>query len=284
MNKSKKRARRRRRRKDPAPYLVGAGLVLVVLLGCLPLLSGAGETEPDGAEEPVSQESQGPVEAQETEESAPVEKTEPGADCPALLRELLERNPETYDFVAGYPGTYDLDADLEEDYTPGEIPHLFQWDTRWGYYPYGGNRVQDLLGLSGCGPTALSMVVVGMTGDTAWNPAKVAQYAAEAGYVTREAGTAWALMSEGCSRFGLTAQDVPLWEDTMVQALDSSPLICALGPGDFTEVGHFIVIAGYEEGAFRVLGPNSQANSEKAWSYDTLEPQIKAIWSFSLED
>lgn len=47
MNKSKKRARRRRRRKDPAPYLVGAGLVLVVLLGCLPLLSGAGETEPD---------------------------------------------------------------------------------------------------------------------------------------------------------------------------------------------------------------------------------------------
>ena len=68
MNKSKKRARRRRRRKDPAPYLVGAGLVLVVLLGCLPLLSGAGETEPDGAEEPVSQESQGPVEAQETEE------------------------------------------------------------------------------------------------------------------------------------------------------------------------------------------------------------------------
>ena len=87
-------------------------------------------------------------------------------------------------------------------------------------------------------------------------------------------------MSEGCSRFGLAAQDVPLWEDTMVQALDSSPLICALCPGDFTEVGHFIVIAGYEEGAFRVLDPNSQANSEKAWSYDTLEPQIKAIWSF----
>ena len=112
MNKSKKRARRRRRRKDPAPYLVGAGLVLVVLLGCLPLLSGAGETEPDGAEEPVSQESQGPVEAQETGESAPVEKTEPGADCPALLRELLERNPETYDFVAGYPGTLSFVAEL----------------------------------------------------------------------------------------------------------------------------------------------------------------------------
>jgi len=91
-------------------------------------------------------------------------------------------------------------------------------------------------------------------------------------------------MSEGCAHFGLTAQDVALWETTMIEALESSPLICALGPGDFTEVGYFIVIAGYENGAFRVLDPNSRANSEKSWSYETLESQIKAIWSFSVED
>ncbi|MFR0735127.1 MAG: hypothetical protein ACLSHU_14020 [Oscillospiraceae bacterium] len=66
--------------------------------------------------------------------------------------------------------------------------------------------MEDLLGLSGCGPTALSMVVIGMTGDISWNPAAVAQYAAEAGYVTENDGTAWALMSEGCSHFGLLAQ------------------------------------------------------------------------------
>lgn len=174
--------------------------------------------------------------------------------------------------------------DLSSDYTPGEIPHLFQWDTRWGYYPYGGNRVEDLLGLSGCGPTALSMVVIGMTGDISWNPAAVAQYAAEAGYVTENDGTAWALMSEGCSHFGLLARDVALWEDTMIQALENSPLICALGPGDFTQVGHYIVITAYENGAFRVLDPNSKANSEKSWTYATLESQIKAIWGFTLEN
>lgn len=102
-----------------------------------------------------------------------------------------------------------------------------------------------------------------MTGDISWNPAAVAQYAAEAGYVTENDGTAWALMSEGCSHFGLLAQDVALWEDTMIQALEDSPLICALGPGDFTQVGHYIVIIAYENGAFRVLDPNSKANSEK---------------------
>ena len=149
-----------------------------------------------------------------------------------------------------------LHADLTQDYTPGEIPHLLQWDVRWGYYPYGGSQAEEMMGLSGCGPTALSMVVIGLTGDTSCNPAVVAQYASEAGYVTESDGTAWALMSEGCAHFGLTAQDVALWETTMIEALESSPLICALGPGDFTEVGHFIVIAGYENGAFRVLDPN----------------------------
>ena len=261
-------------------YLVGAGLTLVVLLGCLPLLNHSGETPPDPSDAPTT-----PSATPETEViAASTKPTQPGPDCPAILRELLERNPETYDFVAGYPGTYDLQVDLSSDYTPGEIPHLFQWDTRWGYYPYGGNRVEDLLGLSGCGPTALSMVVIGMTGDISWNPAAVAQYAAEAGYVTENDGTAWALMSEGCSHFGLLAQDVALWEDTMIQALEDSPLICALGPGDFTQVGHYIVIIAYENGAFRVLDPNSKANSEKSWTYATLESQIKAIWGFTLEN
>lgn len=272
-----RRRRRRRKRRNPMAYLVGAGLTLVVFLGCLPLLHAQNEspaepstvsTEPDVPQLTISE---------------PTQPTRPGPDCPALLRELLERNPETYEFVAGYPGSYDQHVDLSQDYTPGEIPHLFQWDTRWGYYLYGGDRVEDLLGLSGCGPTALSMVIIGMTGNTSWNPAAVAEYAAEAGYVTENDGTAWALMSEGSSHFGLQAQDVALWEDTMIQALEDSPLICALGPGDFTQVGHYIVITAYEDGAFRILDPNSKANSEKSWTYKALEPQIKAIWSFTLE-
>ena len=33
-------------------YLVGAGLTLVVLLGCLPLLNHSGETPPDPSDAP----------------------------------------------------------------------------------------------------------------------------------------------------------------------------------------------------------------------------------------
>lgn len=195
----RRRISHRRKKRNPMAYLFGAGLTLIVLLAALPLLSAEGK--PSAETDPV--ESLEPTWPSET--AAPTKPTQPGPDCPEALRELLKRNPETYDFVAGYPGTYDLHADLTQDYTPGEIPHLLQWDVRWGYYPYGGSQAEEMMGLSGCGPTALSMVVIGLTGDTSCNPAVVAQYASEAGYVTESDGTAWALMSEGCAHFGLTA-------------------------------------------------------------------------------
>ena len=43
-------------------YLVGAGLTLVVLLGCLPLLNHSGETPPDPSDAPTT-----PSATQETE-------------------------------------------------------------------------------------------------------------------------------------------------------------------------------------------------------------------------
>ena len=56
-------------------------------------------------------------------------------------------------------------------------------------------------------------------------------------------------------------------------------MILALGPGDFTTAGHYVVLAGVEEGKFRVNDPNSRANSERLWSYEELEGQIRNIWS-----
>ena len=38
----------------------------------------------------------------------------------------------------------------------------------------------------------------------------------------------------------------------------------------------------YENGQFHVLDPNSNANSEKLWSYERLSPQINNLWAFSI--
>ena len=94
---------------------------------------------------------------------------------PESLVELMERNPEARQFVMDYPEQADREEpiDISGDVNAGEIPLFLQWDERWGYETYGG----DFLAVTGCGPTCLSMVYSGLSGDTRWNPYEVARMA-----------------------------------------------------------------------------------------------------------
>ena len=66
----------------------------------------------------------------------------------------------------------------------------------------------------------------------------------------------------------------------MVTALEEGkPVILAMGPGDFTSTGHYILLTAWEEDAFRVNDPNSVENSQKLWTYEELESQIRNIWA-----
>ena len=75
---------------------------------------------------------------------------------PEDLLSLYERNNETETFVEEYPLKKDgePEIDLSDLSSASEVPLLLQWDQRWGYHRYAG----EVMGLSGCGPTALSMV------------------------------------------------------------------------------------------------------------------------------
>ncbi len=160
----------------------------------------------------------------------------------------------------------------------GEIPRLYQWDERWGSYYYGDNTMT----LAGCGPTCLSMVVMGLTGEDSWNPVAVADYSLAHDYKT-ESGTSWELMSVGSGDMGVSCTELPLDENRMVQELSKGhPIICSMGPGDFTTTGHFIVLTGYDGQGFIINDPNSEENSEKIWTYQQLKNQIKNLWAFSL--
>ena len=65
----------------------------------------------------------------------------------------------------------------------------------------------------------------------------------------------------------------------MVDNLEvNTPIILALGQGDFTTAGDFVVLGGGEDGKFRVNDPNSVINSQRLWSYEELEGQIRNIW------
>ena len=197
---------------------------------------------------------------------------------PEDLLELLANNEETADFVLGYPQKKDrAPAESIGDLTGG-IPLLLQWDERWGYAVYGDN----MIAINGCGPTALAMAAAGLTGDTSITPFRVAQYAAEQGYYEGDAGTSWALMTEGAAAFGVIGQEIGLSRDEVFAELESGhPIICSMRPGDFTSTGHFIVLVGTEDGKIRVNDPNSRARSEALWEYDRLESQINNLWAYT---
>lgn len=202
---------------------------------------------------------------------------------PRELLALALKNSEAAEFVAGWPDsigrTYSADRiDVSGDVTEGELPYFVQWDARWGYAAYGGG----VMGLTGCGPTCLSMVAVGLTGDKSANPLAVADYSAARGWYVEGVGTDWDLMRAGAEHFKLSWRELPLDAERICAALDAGdPVIASMGPGDFTDSGHYIVLRSYESGGFHVLDPNSPENSGEVWPYSKIQNQIMNLWAYS---
>lgn len=192
---------------------------------------------------------------------------------------LYEHNPETRDFVLNYPFREEQPVDLSAYEGSSSLPLFLQWDPMWGYEDYGSSCIA----VTGCGPTCLAMVGYHLTGDSNMTPDQVAKFAQRNGYYEAGYGSSWTLISEGAGKLGLTATELPLVKSKMVKALEENqtPIILALGPGDFTSSGHYIVLTGVEDGAFRVNDPNSRIRSEKLWTYEELEGQIRNIWAIS---
>lgn len=195
---------------------------------------------------------------------------------PESMIALLERNPETEAFVLEYPVYEKQEYDLEEYEASETVPLFMQWDQRWGYNRYGS----DVMGITGCGPTCLAMVGFYLTGDAeTFDPASVARFAEINGYYASGYGSSWTLISEGGERLGLDVTEIPLVKKRMVDNVEvGNPIILAMGAGDFTSTGHYIVIVGMKDGMFVVNDPNSAENSGKLWSYEQLEGQIRNLW------
>lgn len=197
---------------------------------------------------------------------------------PKQLQELALKNEEALEFVYDYPAEHvkEHTIDLTEEASMDSVPLFVQWDKRWGYEKYSGN----FFAASGCGPTTLSMVVVYLTHNREASPIAVAKYSKEAGYSVDGSGSSWTLISEGCRHYGIKAKTVALDESRMKAELDEGhPIVVNVGPGDFTDTGHFMVITGYDDEGFSINDPNSIEKSGKRWLFKNISSQIRAVWS-----
>ena len=194
---------------------------------------------------------------------------------PESLIDLLERNPETEEFVLNYPFRDEVAVEAFSYNLEEGVPLLMQWDMRWGYIEYGS----DMAAITGCGPTCLAMAGYYVTGDDKFHPANMLEFASENGYYSPGNGSSWTLISEGGVKLGLDVTEIPLVKKRIMDNLEvDNPIICAMGPGDFTTSGHYIVMVGCEDGKIRINDPNSYENSGKLWTYEEIEDQIRNLW------
>lgn len=204
-------------------------------------------------------------------------------EYPEDIIELLDKNKETVAFVENYEKKC-KDAPAEtigDDFEKGEIPSLLQWDQRWGYAAYGTGFVATC----GCGPTCMAMVVSGLKEDPSVTPAVLAKYSEQEGYIDENNNTYWTLMESGGQHWGISSSPGSTDEDSVAAALEKGhPIICSVGPGDFTEKGHFIVLTKYKDGKVKVNDPFSTKNSKKTWEYAKIKDQIKALWIYENAD
>ena len=181
----------------PELVVVEGVILLTILLVCVALMCRTCSEKPVEETQPIT-----------TTEAQPTESTGPDLSAhPRELVELLERNPETEEFVLGYFENRDRRDPInmsDFDRTQG-VPLMMQWDSRWGYRWYG----DGMMGLTGCGPTCLSMVGWYLTGDPGMDPVSVAEFAEAEGYYAEGSGSSWTLISEGAEKLGMRATEIP---------------------------------------------------------------------------
>lgn len=282
------RRRRRRRRKiwHSVIFLCSSIAVIVfVAVGSRMITSGDGRTNRYDVEAGNNTYDNAVIENSKISEKNKIQNNQSMLDdimnstqYPKQLKDLALKNEEALEFVYDYPAEHvkEHTIDLTEEASMDSVPLFVQWDKRWGYEKYSGN----FFAASGCGPTTLSMVVVYLTHNREASPIAVAKYSKEAGYSVDGSGSSWTLISEGCRHYGVKAKAVALDESRMKAELDEGhPIVVNVGPGDFTDTGHFMVITGYDDEGFSINDPNSIEKSGKRWLFKNISSQIRAVWS-----
>ena len=165
-----------------------------------------------------------------------------------------------------------------DQWVRGQMPYLYQIDPQWSHETYSGGRMR----LQGCGPTALCMVYIELTGATDMDPVSMAQFATEHGYATEQNGSSWSLMTDGAATLGLTAKQLTPSESVLRAELEAGrPVICIMNPGHFTSSGHFVAIEKLDaDGKAVVHDSNSWARSQKTWDLSTICSEAASAWSF----
>ncbi len=173
----------------------------------------------------------------------------------------------------------------------GKMQYFNQQDSHWGTYLING---KDLMSTNGCGPTCVAMVIhaFGTNGGQV-TPVTMADWAVANHQYVVNAGSQHTIVETALPAYGLTVTSLQnsISKETILSELHQHHLLIGLmGPGYFTEEGHYLLMTGIDgDGNICIADPHSSENTSKAFSADFLIGQLRKdakdggapLWSIS---
>ncbi len=188
--------------------------------------------------------------------------------------ELALNEPAATSFVAAIPTADKKSQAYSDAITKGGVPALYTYDKRWGFVDYAGMP----LGVTGSGPTCLSMAFMALTGSAEQTPATIAKFATDNGFATGDTYTDPKLFtSEKLADVKLSGQAKETSADNITSALKKGGFVIGLTKKDsLSAQPHYLIIAAVNaDGTLTVYDPLSSSVSSRPWAMSTITNSLE---------
>ena len=167
----------------------------------------------------------------------------------------------------------------------------WQTDPRWRHRDYSAPGESTTIGASGCGPTAMAMVLATWC-DPSVTPETECAWALRHGYKAPHSGTYYGYFVPAGERYGLTVTRLN-WATLYGSAqspchavaraaVDRGDLVIAcMGKGNWTRSGHYVLVWKIQGNTVYINDPASTASRRVRGDYALFRSQVKYYWSIT---
>ena len=163
-----------------------------------------------------------------------------------------------------------------------------QTDPRWDACDYSAKGEQTTIGASGCGPTAMAMVLATWV-DKSVNPKTECAWALAHGFKAPHQGTYYGYFEEAGRRYGLNTYRLnytnlygnatSAYHAQARDALDRGELVIAcMGKGNWTRSGHYVLVWKINGNVIYINDPASTKAHRVRGDYAVFRREVKYYW------
>lgn len=163
-----------------------------------------------------------------------------------------------------------------------------QTDPKWAGMDYSAAGESTTIGASGCGPTAMAMVLATWA-DRSVTPQSECAWALAHGYKAPHSGTYYGYFPPAAQRYGLSCYQLNyrnLYGDSksayhaqVKDAMDRGDLVIAcMGKGTWTRSGHYVLVYGIQGNTIYINDPASTRPARTRGDYGTFRKEVKYYW------